>query len=91
MIDAKTIDDLAKRIGENLPEPIRSMQRDLEKQIKSTLTQGFERLDLVTRDDFDVQVTLLERTRSRLRELEQRVAALEGRPPIADTDGSDIT
>jgi BMFP domain-containing protein YqiC len=91
MIDSKTIDDLAKRIGDSLPEPIRSMQRDLERQIKSTLTQGFERLDLVTREDFDVQVTLLERTRTRLRELEQRVAALEGQPPIADTDGSDIT
>ena len=91
MIDSKTIDDLAKRIGDSLPEPIRSMQRDLERQIKNTLTQGFERLDLVTREDFDVQVTLLERTRTRLRELEQRVAALEGQPPIADTDGSDIT
>lgn len=91
MIDSKTIDDLAKRIGDSLPEPIRSMQRDLERQIKSTLTQGFERLDLVTREDFDVQVTLLERTRTRLRELERRVAALEGQPPIADTDGSDIT
>lgn len=91
MIDSKMIDDLAKRVSDSLPEPIRSFQKDMEKQIRSTLTQGFERLDLVTREDFDVQVTLLERTRARLRELEERVSKLEGKPPIAETDGSDIT
>ena len=91
MIDSKSFDDLARRITESLPESVRALQKDVERQVRSTLHQGFERMDLVTREDFDVQVALLERTRARLRELEARVAALEGKPPTPDHEGSDIT
>jgi hypothetical protein len=77
MIDPKRFDDLARRITDNLPESVRHMQQDVERQVRSTLQSGFERMDLVTREDFDVQVALLERTRERLAELEARVAALE--------------
>jgi ubiquinone biosynthesis accessory factor UbiK len=91
MIDPKTFDDLARRITESLPESVRAFQKDVERQVRSTLHQGFDRMDLVTRDDFDVQVAVLERTRARLRELEARVAALEGKPPLPDQEASDIT
>jgi ubiquinone biosynthesis accessory factor UbiK len=91
MIDPKRFDELARRITEALPESVRALQKDMERQVRSALHQGFERMDLVTREDFDVQVTLLERTRARLRELEARVAALEGRPPAPDHDAPDIT
>lgn len=77
MIDPKRFDDLARRITDHLPESVRHMQQDVERQVRSTLQSGFERMDLVTREDFDVQVALLERTRERLAELEARVAALE--------------
>jgi ubiquinone biosynthesis accessory factor UbiK len=91
MIDSKIFDDLARRITESLPESVRTLQKDVERQVRSTLHQGFERMDLVTREDFDVQVALLERTRARLRDLEARVAALEGKPATPDHGGSDIT
>jgi ubiquinone biosynthesis accessory factor UbiK len=92
MIDPKYFDDLARRISASLPESARALQKDVERQVRATLHQGFERMDLVTREDFDVQVTLLERTRARLRELEARVATLEGKPaPVDDRGESDIT
>ena len=91
MIDPKTFDDLARRISDSLPEAARTLQKDIERQVRATLHQGFERMDLVTREDFDVQVTLLERTRARLRDLEKRVAALEGLPPIDDQGESGVT
>ncbi len=91
MIDPKTFDDLARRISDSLPEAARTLQKDIERQVRATLHQGFERMDLVTREDFDVQVTLLERTRARLRDLEERVAALEGTPPVGDQGEPGIT
>ncbi|AGA31895.1 protein of unknown function DUF526 [Thioalkalivibrio nitratireducens DSM 14787] len=91
MIDPKNLDEMARRIGASLPESVRAFQRDVERQVRSTLHQGFERMDLVTREDFDVQVALLERTRAHLRELEDRIAALEAQPSIDDRGGSDIT
>jgi BMFP domain-containing protein YqiC len=91
MIDPKRFDDMARRITEALPESVRALQKDVERQVRSTLQQGFERMDLVTREDFDVQVTLLERTRARIRELEARLDALEGKSPAPDGEASDIT
>jgi ubiquinone biosynthesis accessory factor UbiK len=91
MIDPKRFDDMARRITEALPESVRALQKDMERQVRSTLQQGFERMDLVTREDFDVQVTLLERTRARMRELEARLDALEGKPPAPEGEVPDIT
>ncbi|WP_018871730.1 accessory factor UbiK family protein [Thioalkalivibrio sp. ALJ16] len=78
MIDSKHLDDIARRISDSLPESVRHMQEDIQRQVRSSLQSGFERMDLVTREDFDVQVALLERTRERLAELEARIAVLEG-------------
>ncbi|WP_018142294.1 ubiquinone biosynthesis accessory factor UbiK [Thioalkalivibrio sp. ALJ7] len=77
MIDPKRFDDLARRITESLPESVRHVQEDVQRQVRSSLQSGFERMDLVTSEDFDIQVALLERTRERLAELEARVALLE--------------
>jgi BMFP domain-containing protein YqiC len=52
---------------------------DLQKNLKALLTQQFARLELVTRDEFDTQSKVLARTRSRLEELERRIAELERR------------
>ncbi len=54
-----------------------SPAKDLEKNVKSALTQGFSKLDLVTREEFDVQTQVLARTRARLEALETRVDELE--------------
>jgi ubiquinone biosynthesis accessory factor UbiK len=54
-----------------------SPAKDLEKNMKSMLNQGFSKLDLVTREEFDIQAQVLAKTRARLEALEQRVTELE--------------
>jgi ubiquinone biosynthesis accessory factor UbiK len=65
-----------------------SPAKDVEKNMKAMLAQGFSKLDLVTREEFDTQTQVLVRTRARLEELEKRVAQLEqqsaGRPASQD-------
>ncbi|SAL83145.1 Membrane fusogenic activity [Caballeronia choica] len=56
-----------------------SPAKDMERNMKAMLSQGFSKLDLVTREEFDTQTQVLVRTRARLEELEQRVAQLEQR------------
>ena len=56
-----------------------SPAKDVEKNVRALLNQGFAKLDLVTREEFDVQAQLLERTRQKLDALEARVTALEAR------------
>ena len=79
MIDPRLIDDLARRLGGTLPESLRSLREDLEQNFKATLQAALGRLDLVTREEFDVRTEMLERARTRLAELERRIEALEGR------------
>lgn len=66
--------DLQARIGDLLKN---SPAKDVERNVKAMLTQGFLKLDLVTREEFDTQAQVLARTRARLEELEKRVAELE--------------
>ena len=56
-----------------------SPAKDIEKNVKSMMTQGFAKLDLVTREEFDIQMQVLAKTRSKLEALELRVAELEVR------------
>ncbi|MGH8141523.1 MAG: accessory factor UbiK family protein [Steroidobacteraceae bacterium] len=91
-MDNLRIDDVAKELFERLPEAARTMRRDIESNFRAVLQSSLSRLDLVTRDEFDVQAKVLERTRARLELVELRVAALERRvkdfkeavPPPAD-------
>ena len=56
-----------------------SPAKDIEKNVKAMMTQGFSRLDLVTREEFDVQAQVLAKTRAKLEALEARLAELEGK------------
>lgn len=76
MFDSKTIDDLAARLGRAFEA---SPAKDVEKNVKALLKSGLSRLDLVTREEFDLQVEVLKRTREKIEALEARVAALEAR------------
>ena len=80
MATADFFDDLAKRLSELLAA---TPARDLEKNLRAILAGFFSKLDLVTRDEFDIQVRVLQRTRERLEQLEARVAELEKRLPPA--------
>jgi len=77
MFDPKALDELARRVAAALPTGVRDLQQDAEKNLRTALQTGFARLDLVTREEFDVQSAVLARTRQRLEALEQRVAELE--------------
>ena len=77
MIDPKILDDLAKRLADAVPSGIRDLQRDLEKNFRAVLQAAFAKLDLVTREEFDVQTAVLNRTRTKLDVLEQQVADME--------------
>ncbi len=80
MPDAKFLDDIAGKFSALLAA---SPAKDLEKNVRALLAATFSRLDLVTREEFDIQRELLTRTRERLALLETRIAELEaksGRP-----------
>jgi len=75
--DPRLIDDLARRLAGSVPESLLALRRDLEQNFKGVLQSQLAQLDLVTREEFDVQATVLKRTREKLAALEQRLAELE--------------
>ncbi len=77
MIDAKIIEEFAKRVSDALPQGAQVLQQDIEKNVRAVVSSGFEKLDLVTREEFEVQSAVLMRTREKLEALEKQVAALE--------------
>jgi len=77
MIDPKKIEEAVQGITSALPPGLLAMQSDVEKNVKTALSGVFTKLDLVTREEFDVQAQVLLRTREKLEALEQRVAELE--------------
>ncbi len=77
MIDSKTIDDLAKKLSDLVPEGLKNAGDDLGKQFKQALQSGLAKMDLVTREEFDAQTKVLERTREKLEALEKKVSAIE--------------
>jgi len=76
-LDPKNLDELARRLSESVPPGLVAVRDDLERNFKAVLQSGLARLDLVTRQEFDVQAGVLRRTRERLEQLEARLAALE--------------
>ncbi len=74
--DSTMLDDLAARIGKAVQA---SPMKDIEATVKSVLTSGLSRLDVVPRAEFDIQAAVLAKTREKLEQLEARVAAMEGR------------
>jgi ubiquinone biosynthesis accessory factor UbiK len=75
------IDDIARRLFESVPPALRSVGQDLEANFRVVLRSSLAKLDLVTRDEFDAQLKVLERARARLAALEERVKALEAQGP----------
>ncbi len=72
-----TLDDLAKKITGLLPGNFQSVQHDLESSIKTLLQNSLSKMNLVSREEFDVQAALLSRTREKLDQLEKQLSELE--------------
>jgi BMFP domain-containing protein YqiC len=68
--------DMQNKVGDAIRQ---SPAKDLEKNIRGLMTQGFQKLDLVTREEFDLQTQVLARTRAKLEELESKITALENK------------
>jgi ubiquinone biosynthesis accessory factor UbiK len=91
MMDNFRIDEIARRLLESIPPAFRTMSKDLETNFRAVLRSSLGKLDLVTRDEFDTQTRVLERTRARLAELEARLQALEGATAPAAADAPEGT
>ena len=75
--DPRSLDELARKLADAVPPGLTALKNDLEQNFKAVLQGGLAKLDLVTRQEFDIQAGVLRRSRERLEELERRLAALE--------------
>lgn len=77
MFDPKSIDSIADRIANSIPPGLNNFKDDMEKNVHALLQSALSKLDLVSREEFEVQKAVLAKTRLRLEELEKRVEELE--------------
>ena len=73
----ESIESLARKLADSVPDGLRTMREDLEKNFRGVLRSGLEKLDLVSREEFDVQQAVLVRTREKLEALEARLDEIE--------------
>ena len=74
---SNTLEDLTKRISDLLPSNVKHMQDDIENNVRSLLQSTLSKMNLVTREEFDVQSAVLQRTREKLEQLEKQVTKLQ--------------
>ena len=77
MFDPKSIDDIANRLADALPSGLSTVKEDMAKNFHAILQGALGKLDLVTREEFEVQKAVLAKTRSKLEALEKRVEKIE--------------
>ena len=82
MDKSNQIDDLAKKLSGLMPSSLQNLQSDIEQNMKSSLESGLRKMNLVTREEFDIQRAVLLRTREKLEALEKVVSSLESAPRI---------
>jgi BMFP domain-containing protein YqiC len=79
MFDSKTLDELASHLVNTVPAGLQSLKEDLEKSFHSILQATLAKLDLVTREEFEVQKGVLAKTRAKVEALERQIAEIEQR------------
>lgn len=77
MLDPKKLEEIARQIADSVPPGVKNMAEEAEGKIKQVLQAQLSKLDLVTREEFDIQTQVLIRTREKLEAMESRIAALE--------------
>jgi BMFP domain-containing protein YqiC len=77
MLNATQMEDMAKKIAEVIPQGLGKIPSGVQDQIKAVLSRSFEKMDLVSRQEFDIQMGVLAKTRAKLEALEKVVAELE--------------
>ena len=76
MIDPKKLEEIAKQIAESVPPGVKNLAQELEAKTKEVLQRKLSTMDFVSREEFDVQTQVLQRTREKLEQLESKVEAL---------------
>jgi len=76
-MDLRFVDELARKLGDSLPPGLAQKKEEMESQFRSVLTSAFERMNLVSREEFDEQCRVLEETRVKLSTLESRLEDLQ--------------
>lgn len=84
MFDPKKLEQIAKQIHESMPEPVKALGSDVENKVRQVIQGQLNKLDVVSREEFDVQTQVLLRTRKKLNEMEQKLADLEAK--LADRE-----
>lgn len=79
MLDPKKLEDLAKQIADAVPPNVKNMAEEAEGRVKAVLQSQLSKLDLVTREEFDIQSQVLIRTREKLDAMESRITELEAK------------
>ena len=79
MFDPKAIDDIASRLADSLPSGFSNLKEEMEKNFHGILQSALGKLDLVTREEFEVQKGVLAKTRGKLEEMEKIVAEMEAK------------
>lgn len=89
MLDPKKLEEIARQIQNNMPSGIKNMGEEAEKRIRAVLQAQLGKLDMVTREEFDVQTNVLLRTREKLNDLESKLTLLEQQ--LAGSNAADNT
>ena len=77
MLDLRMIDELTRKLGESLPPGVNQTKEELERRFRSVLTGAFERMNLVSRGEFDARCKMLEETRAKLQALEEQLEQMQ--------------
>ncbi len=76
-IDTQSLDEIVRKISAAIPDDLKTAKQNLEKNVRVAAEGVFQRLDLVTREEFDVQAKMLSESQQRVKKLEQRIQELE--------------
>ncbi|MDC0612121.1 accessory factor UbiK family protein [Vibrio sp.] len=79
MFDPKKIEQIAKQIHESMPQPVKDLGTDVEQKVRQVIQGQLNKLDVVSREEFDVQTQVLLRTREKLTQMEQKLAEIESK------------
>lgn len=77
MFDQKKLEEVVRKIQESIPAPVKNLGNDVEQKVREIIQSQLLKLDVVTREEFDVQTQVLLRTRQKLTDIEQRMTELE--------------
>lgn len=77
MFDPKKLEQLAKQFHDAMPTPVKELGADVEQKVRQVIQSQLNKLDMVSREEFDVQTQVLMKTRSKLVEMEKKLSELE--------------